>query len=279
MLTLCFMPALAWGYEFDVTPIEYQPFDENKFELFQDDINGDNAMPVEVISDIQGLKFDAPNNGIIKELPDNKGAIIYLMSVTERFDILASGYYPYTVNIPKNGKFSDKRAFKITVKTKGQNPADFKAPFSISSVREDIANLYSVSEADGKPVIIVKTDLPFEKIDGSVFKETGAFLMQYENCGPYYYTVLDGNSTLKDILLPDVLTQKDDGTFVPAKDNAEISAFKLKQGTTYYMYLVWGAETEKTVLSEQAQKAAAQIKETKTAPAKPIAKTTKKTKK
>lgn len=244
LLVFILAPLSAAGYEFDVSPVKPIFFDESRFELFQDDINGDNAVPVEVTSNITGLRFNADKDMVLKEISTDTGFIIYVMSTAERIDVLANGYYPYTVSLPKTPAFDGKKAFKFSVASKGKNPQDFKGNFSISSVRADSANMASVDKADGKPVVIVRTDLPFSKIDNRIFKDSGAFLMEYEDSGPYYYTVLEGNSTLRDILLPEVMTQQTDGSFAAAKDNKEISSFKLMGDTTYNMYLIWGNEDE-----------------------------------
>lgn len=256
------IPAALKAYDFDASAVQPQTFDDTRFEFFQDDINGYNAIPLEIETDLKDLKFDGDNNAVIKDVTTGKGYIVYVRATAGSVDILGCGFYPYTLKMPKLTSYTDKKAFKITLKSKGKNPAEFGGAFAIASVKEDKANLTSVNEADGKPVIIVKTDLPFAKIDGLIFKESGAFLMGYEDCGPFYYTVLEGNKTLKDILLPEVITKKSDGSSVPAKDNAEVTAFKLMQDTTYYMTISWGEDAAKPAVAvAPAQAEAKEVKQ------------------
>ncbi len=243
------IPAALRAYEFDLSPVQAQPFDDTRFEFFQDDINGYNAIPLEIETDLKDLKFDGDNNAVIKDVKTEKGYIVYVRATGEFVEILGCGFYPYHLKMPKLTSYTEKKAFKISIKSKGKNPAEFGGAFAVSSVQEDKANLTSVNEADGKPVIIIRTDLPFTKIDGLIFKETGAFLMGYEDCGPFYYTVLEGNNTLKDVLLPEVITKKSDGSSSPAKDNAEIAAFKLQPNTTYYMTISWGEDSAKPAVT------------------------------
>lgn len=244
-----FIPAALRAYEFEPSAVQPQPFDDTRFEFFQDDIDGYNAIPLEIETDLKDLKFDGDNNAIIKYNNTNKGYIVYVRATAGAIDILGCGFYPYTLKMPKLTSYTDKKAFKINLKSKGKNAAEFGGAFTIASVKDDKANLTSVNEADGKPVIIVKTDLPFAKIDGLIFKETGAFLMGYEDCGPFYYTVLEGNKTLKDVLLPEVITRKNDGSSSAAKDNAEVAAFKLLPDTTYYMTISWGEDAVKPAVT------------------------------
>ncbi len=244
-----FIPAALKAYEFDASAVQPQPFDDTRFEFFQDDINGYNAIALEIETDLKDLKFDGDNNAVIKDIKTEKGYIVYVRATAGSVEILGCGFYPYVLKMPKLTSYTDKKAFKINLKSKGKNPAEFSGAFAIASVKDDKANLTSVNEADGKPVIVIKTDLPFAKIDGLIFKETGAFLMGYEDCGPFYYTVLDGNNTLKDVLLPEVITKKSDGSSAPAKDNAEIAAFKLLADTTYYMTISWGEDAAKPAVA------------------------------
>lgn len=235
LLALLFTPSFCFGYEFETSQPQKIAFDENKFEVLPDNFTGDNSTVILVQTDIKGLKFNVNNNAYVKDVPAEGSYLLYVGQGATEIELVAYGYYPKTITLPL--LTGEKRALQIAVSTKGDNPAEYKGAFVVSSVRPNLTNNASVELSNRKPVFIVKTDLPFEKIDKAIFNEPYVFLMLYENCGPYYYVAFQADMTLQDILNPDVLTKTEDGKTVAAKNNPDFEHFLLEASTVYDMML------------------------------------------
>ncbi len=255
LLLFCVFPAAsAFAYEFDVVNVERLP-NNGKFPLYYDEVNctTDNpkCLPLTIVyikTDIKDL-FTKPQDEImVNKSPYNEGYLLYIDTNVQTLPVIKEGFAPLRLSPLKADNTNKKNSpfettvngdsyYYVEIKAKGNDIAKYNGRPVVTFPKAKLNDIFSIKHANNKPSILVTTDLPFNEIEGKIFKKGQASFLKKRD-GAYAYVVTYDYASFKEVLQPQISVYKD-GKYSTAATDESLNDFIFAPGQTSYVQIIW----------------------------------------
>ena len=186
---------------------------------------------------------------MVNKSQHNEGYLLYLDTTVQTLPVIKEGFAPLRLSgLKANEDLKMDSPFKTTVngdtyyyveiKAKGNDISQYNGRPIVTVPKKDGWEIFSVKEAEGRPTILVNTDLPLNEIEGKIFKKGQASFFKKSKGGNYAYTITNDYASFKEVLQPQVTVYKD-GKYSTAATDESLNEFVFEPGKTSYVQVIW----------------------------------------
>ncbi len=280
LVLFCVFPAArGFAYEFDVVNVERLP-NNGKFPLYYDEANcptnNPKCLPLTIVyikTDIKGL-FNRPQDEImVNKSPYNEGYLLYIDTNVQTLPVMKEGFSPLSLSSLKANNGDKKNSnfettingdsyYYVEIKAKGNDIAKYNGRPIVTLPKVKLNDIFSIKHANNRPSILVSTDLPFNEIEGKIFKKGQASFLKKRD-GAYAYVITNEYASFKEVLQPQVTVYKD-GKYSTAATDESLNEFVFEPGQTSYLNVIWTTKPIPQNEIKDISKYSQQMKERKT---------------